>query len=246
MTTKKAAATTSKKMTKPKTAIKKKVVVKKSSKATGKAVGKKSGVPAVTATKKTSSSKRKGVEKLGPQDAHIKYRARLSTIPDSEFSMLHQRWISVYEPSLRKKGSYKIGDFPLKWMKVLNEVATEKGATILGVLPHYSRSIDDTDLKAYEAKPECVDWDRVSEYHKMGYEDVIGNRIYVGRKNAMSNVEESKFAFKASDTHSDLFWLEVKKILEGEDSSASEPEESEESGTSEGDEGESDSEEMSD
>lgn len=158
--------------------------------------------------------------KLSAMDARIKYRARLSTLDPKDFAVLDGKWISVYEPSLRKT-SPKEGNFP-KWTAILNEEAQDKGVHIKGVLPHYSRTIEGTDLKVYEVKPEIVDWDKEEEYKEAGYNKVLPERVYVGKAFKTMGLEESPFAFTVQDTKNDVFWEDVKKILEA-------PSESEES-----------------
>jgi hypothetical protein len=158
-------------------------------------------------------------KKLPLKDAHTKYRARLAVMPSADFAIFDGAWLSVFEPTLRKRASFPEGHFSPKWTQILAEVAREKGALIKGVLPHYSTTIEGTDgLKAYEKMPQIVDKHRGEAYAAAGFDQVTPGRIYVGPAMVAAGVAESPFAFLHSDTIDDAFWQSVKKVLDADSS----------------------------
>jgi hypothetical protein len=155
-------------------------------------------------------------KRLSLADAHAKYHARLALMPASDFAVLDGKWISVYEPQLRKRATFPEGHFAPKWTQILADVARQKGANIKGVLPHYAHTIEGTDgLKAYEKGAHIVDWDLVKAYHKAGFGKVEGSRIYVGEATP-SGLAASPFAFGRADTLDDHLWQAIKKALDAE------------------------------
>jgi len=153
-------------------------------------------------------------KKLSLSDALTKYKARLYTIPAEQFKCLDNCWISVYDTNIRKKGPFEPGMFPLKWTKVLDKVAKEKGVHIKGVLPHYGRTNGETGLKKFFYSPNIVEKTKEKDYQKAGsVEGLEFSRIYVGR--SMAGIEEeSVFSFLPSDHTADTFWAAVKEGLE--------------------------------
>jgi len=194
-------------------------VVKKSKTASGKA--KKVSTRSKKGEEKPKKSKK--IERLSSKDALIKYRARLSTISEEDFAELDGCWISVYEPTLKEKVKFEEGIFPFKWTKVLAEVASEKGATILGVIPHYGKGIENSgNLKFFKAMPQIVEKDLVTKYKKAGMKGVEGKRVYVGKTVGAGREKQSDFAMMAQDNHNDAFWQVLQEVLEASDSDSDE------------------------
>lgn len=171
------------------------------------------GASGTDAGKRGRSRGRNAKPKLTSNDALLKYAARLLALPKDEFQALDGAWISIYEPSLRQQQTFEEGVFPLPWTQVLRDVAARKGVRILGVLPHYARTMKrGSSLKRFAAMPQVVERHRVDEYIAAGVE-VQGTRVYVGPASAAGHEELSPFAFLPSDYVRDAFWEGVEKEM---------------------------------
>lgn len=76
-----------------------------------------------------------------------KYEQYLRDIDPEEFKEFNNKYISVYERSLTVKNAKTP-----KWLDIFVKVAASKGATVLGVLPHYGNG----NPRRYNAHPDIV------------------------------------------------------------------------------------------
>ncbi len=170
------------------------------------AKGKTAGAKAADASTKT--------KRLSATDALIKYRARLLQLPAAQFAPLDGKWLSVYDTTLRHKPSKNAaayepapGVFQPAWTQVLADVATQHGARVCGVLPHYAHAhAEHPSLMHYEAMPQWVEPEQVAAYHAAGILDAQPLRVFVGKASGCSSATSSPLAMTAADYRPDASW----------------------------------------
>lgn len=65
------------------------------------------------------------------------YAAQLEAIPDDEWAVFDNAYVSLYGPEYRNSDTYGDGIFHSEWVKVLVAEAAKRGVNILGTLPHH-------------------------------------------------------------------------------------------------------------
>jgi len=207
--------------------------------------------PALRGTRKTSATIAKkpvakkatpaAPKKLSPNDAYVKFEWRLSNMPASAFKQFHNKWLSIYDTTLRKRSSFKEGHFGPKWCCILAKVAEAKGYPAKGALPHYTgkplktedgepvMTEDGIALKLFEKMPHIVEAHMEEVYKGAGFDKVEGGRVYVGlAKKSAGIMEDSPFAMLHVDSVDDVDWRALKKQLDQEEEEQAEEEEEEE------------------
>jgi len=142
---------------------------------------------------------------LSQSSALLKYEHRLNQLPAAAFAVFHEKWISIYDKTIRHKNHVE-DSFPVPWTAVLQRVAAKHGALIKGVLPHYHRG----DPPIYEVRPNVVE-----ERHKSQYPgDVVVGRVFVPAAGPSGRADPlSVFSFGVKDRRNDTQWQELAKTL---------------------------------
>jgi hypothetical protein len=137
---------------------------------------------------------------LSNTESLAKYEYRLQQLPAAVFACLDQKWLSVYDPSIRNT-HLGANVFPIAWTRVLQRVASQHGVTILGLLPHYHRGA----VPIFEVRPDIVEATCAAKYAGQ----VFPGRVHIPPAASGKICATDVFAYGPKDKRNDADWQAI-------------------------------------